>query len=297
MAGLHDLVYALRNGRLISIRQVGRGLQPDCLCPACGSPLIAKKGPIRQHHFAHKSGRACENAAETALHLLAKQVICTPGTQLALPPYTIEGRRRRGSKSQAISVTVPDVGGATIQVAAGQEECRFEGFTADALISVLSGSGRTRKELIVEIAVTNPSGKPKIRRISSAGVPAIEIDLSKFPHYEGMSVETVQQVFLEPQRVKWLFHPKQVDVRKILARKLRAQRTPFNVQQSSRSEPLKFRFQTKGGAGSSVRVRGLDAYLEERIARHGPPSAEQYRKWVDEFESRRKPWWWRGPNK
>ncbi|MGY6554569.1 MAG: competence protein CoiA family protein [Wenzhouxiangella sp.] len=297
MAGLHDLVYALRDGKLISIRQVGRGLQPDCLCPACGSPLIAKKGLIRQHHFAHKNGNSCESAAETALHLLAKQVICSPGTRLALPPYKIVGRRRRGSKSQAISETVPGVGGAIIQVAEGQEEFRFEGFTADALISVQSGSGPTRKELIVEIAVTNPCSKAKIRRIAAVGISAIEIDLREFPHYEGMSFETVLQVFLDPQRVKWLFHPKQADARKSLARKLRAQRLPFDVLRTSPSALPEFQCQTKGGAGSSVQMRALDAYLERRMALYGPPTAEQYREWVKQFESRRKPWWRRGLGK
>lgn len=297
MAGLHDLVYALRDGKLVSIRQVGRGLQPDCRCPACGSPLIARKGAIRQHHFAHKSGNSCETAAETALHLLAKQVICASGTRLALPPYKIVGRRRRGSKSQAISETVPGVGGAIIQVAEGQEERRFEGFTADALISVLSGSGHTRKELIVEIAVTNPCSKAKIRRIAAVDTPAIEIDLREFPHYEDMSPETVGQMFLEPGRVKWLFHPGQAEARKRLASRLRAQRLPFDVLRASPSALPEFQFQTKGGAGSSVQMRALDAYLERRMALYGQPTAERYREWVRQFESRRKPWWRRGLDK
>ncbi len=29
-------------------------------CPACGDPLIQKRGSINAHHFAHKSGRECD---------------------------------------------------------------------------------------------------------------------------------------------------------------------------------------------------------------------------------------------
>lgn len=297
MAGIHDLVYALRDGILVSIRQVPSGLQPDCRCPACGSPLIAKKGPIRQHHFAHVSGNSCESAAETALHLLAKQVITTPGIRISLPIYKIVGRRRRGSKSQPISETVPGVGGATILVAEGREETRFDGFTADALISVQSESRSSRKELIVEVAVTNPCSKAKIRRIAGVGIPAIEIDLREFPYDESVSFETIQKILLEPSWVNWLFHPKQVEARKNLARKLRVQRTPFDVLQAPPSPLPTYHFQTRGHTGSSVRGRGLDAFLEQRIALYGPPSAEQYREWMEQFESRKKPWWQRRPGK
>lgn len=297
MAGIHDLVYALRDGKLVSIRQVQSGLQPDCRCPACGSSLVAKKGAIRQHHFAHVSGDSCESAAETALHLLAKQAITAPGVRLFLPPHNIFARLRKGSQTQQISETVPGVGGSTIQVVEGREEVRFDGFTADALISVQAESGPSREELIVEIAVTNPCSKAKIRRIASVGIPAIEIDLREFPYDEGVSFETIQKILLEPGWVKWLFHPKQVEARKNLARKLRLQRKPFDVLQAPPSPLSTFHFQTRGYMGSSVRGRGLDAFLEQRIARYGPPSSEQYREWVEQFESRKKPWWQRRPGK
>ena len=31
-------------------------------CPYCGSPLITRKGDIRQHHFAHKATRLCSDS-------------------------------------------------------------------------------------------------------------------------------------------------------------------------------------------------------------------------------------------
>ena len=45
------------NRELISIREVSSGLT-NLVCPFCDSNLTAKKGKIKQHHFAH-SGETC----------------------------------------------------------------------------------------------------------------------------------------------------------------------------------------------------------------------------------------------
>lgn len=47
-----------------------------CFCPYCHSPLQAKcEGKKNQHHFAHISDRECKVSHESALHLLAKEII------------------------------------------------------------------------------------------------------------------------------------------------------------------------------------------------------------------------------
>ena len=64
--------YALgSSGQFISIHDVkeNSGLFS---CPSCGSRLIAKRGSIREHHFAHKGSFHC--SLETYLHLLAKRL-------------------------------------------------------------------------------------------------------------------------------------------------------------------------------------------------------------------------------
>jgi len=37
-----------------------RGIEIDCFCEVCGKPVIAKCGDIRNWHWAHKSGEACD---------------------------------------------------------------------------------------------------------------------------------------------------------------------------------------------------------------------------------------------
>ena len=68
---------ALKNGNLISIDEVEviSGKDCGCFCPVCNSPLIARKGKQRVHHFAHYNSSECENYGESMLHLLAKKII------------------------------------------------------------------------------------------------------------------------------------------------------------------------------------------------------------------------------
>ena len=72
--------YALNDrGEITSINDplVLRGLQCECTCPCCGCAMVARKGDVRRHHFAHHSEqpRECYFAFETELHILAKVLI------------------------------------------------------------------------------------------------------------------------------------------------------------------------------------------------------------------------------
>lgn len=68
------LPFAVRGDKIIHISEVESGRQPDCLCPACKTPLIARRGKLRQHHFAHDSGTNCSK--ESALHWFGKHLLC-----------------------------------------------------------------------------------------------------------------------------------------------------------------------------------------------------------------------------
>jgi hypothetical protein len=282
MAGDAQLVFALRHGHLISIDEVGRGRQADCRCPACGASLIAKKGPEVSHHFAHEGGQSCEGAVETALHLLAKHLICSPGATLSLPVYEIMSKVKRGSEARVISEAVPGVGGKTCRVDRGRQEAQFDGFRADAVISVSSGSDSVR-QMIVEIAVTNRCSKQKIRRIAATGIPAIEIDLRKFSQGASLSVAALQSHLLQPGSVKWLFHPHQVATRKRLAGRLMRYRAPFDVLKISGSSAGESGAQSVSDSGLAIRGSGLDALLERQCSKHGPPSLEDFREIQNQY--------------
>lgn len=56
-------------GELIFIEQIRRGKQPEIVCPYCQVPLIARKGDIKEHHWAH-DGETC-NAANRDSDVIA----------------------------------------------------------------------------------------------------------------------------------------------------------------------------------------------------------------------------------
>lgn len=73
-----ELAFGLRDGVQVSITDVERGAACGCVCPACGAPLIAHKGDILVHHFAHAgAGEGCGVGAETNAHLWAKQELAS----------------------------------------------------------------------------------------------------------------------------------------------------------------------------------------------------------------------------
>lgn len=64
-----------QEGRLVHIEDVPSGLECNCVCPECGTKLIARKGQKNQKHFSHINGADCAGACMTALHMLAQQII------------------------------------------------------------------------------------------------------------------------------------------------------------------------------------------------------------------------------
>lgn len=65
--------YGEREGQLLHVSEVERGLQCDCVCPVCKERLVARKGHKTHHHFAHYPGANC--SAETVLHQLGKRLL------------------------------------------------------------------------------------------------------------------------------------------------------------------------------------------------------------------------------
>lgn len=85
------LTYAVgEKGHLVHVDDVPNGEVCGCTCPECGSKLIAKnKGQHNQHHFAHVGGSDCVGAVESALHLMAKEIL-SEGKKIMLPRYPLQ---------------------------------------------------------------------------------------------------------------------------------------------------------------------------------------------------------------
>ena len=158
------MTYALKDGELIDISSVDRGLKCGCVCPSCNQPLIAKKGEKMVQHFAHKSTDECEYGYETSLHLLAKEII-SKSKKFTIPSVYVEFHSYKEKEyiSQSKEITVDRI----------ELEKSFGGIIPDIVIYC------GEKKLFVEIFVTHKIDEEKLNRIKSEDISTIEIDLSK----------------------------------------------------------------------------------------------------------------------
>ncbi|MDI1240007.1 MAG: competence protein CoiA family protein [Polaromonas sp.] len=71
-----QLTIALDGNDIIKfVGEVAKGGDCGCFCPACRSPLVAKKGRINEWHFAHESGQEHPECLVGALNLFSRLLI------------------------------------------------------------------------------------------------------------------------------------------------------------------------------------------------------------------------------
>ena len=123
------------DGALVLPREVPRGLAARCLCPECGLPVLARKGRVVRHHFAHFAATRC--TGESALHA-------------ALVRAVAASCRERGLAAET------------------EWCCRVGGSDRRFDVAVLRQDGRLR--LAYEVAVTNRKTTEFVRAVHAAGV-------------------------------------------------------------------------------------------------------------------------------
>lgn len=87
----NDLIFswAEKDGRMVHVRDVQKGLGCGCICPYCHEPLMARQGEVREHHFAHHGDNRGANLKicyMVILYKLAEQIIMTE-KRICTPSY------------------------------------------------------------------------------------------------------------------------------------------------------------------------------------------------------------------
>jgi len=163
-----DLSYGLKDGSLVFIDEVERGLECECLCPHCGGKLIARKGEKNKHHFAHYQVENCGKGVETALHLLAKQVL-----------------------QEEECIRLPD--GEDLELLTAIEiERRRLGYVSDVGAVFLE----TGEEIDIEIKVTHGIDQEKLDKVLSKHAKMMEVDLSGLFSSGELTKEEVKQAVI-----------------------------------------------------------------------------------------------------
>ena len=185
------LIYALKDGNIVSIDDVPSGKECGCVCPACGDELIARKWQKRMHHFAHRSNEDCEYGYESSLHLAAKTIL-SRSEKMVIPPVYVEFPQS-GKPKELISkergIPIDDV----------KLEKRFDDIIPDIVVD--SGD----EHFFIEIYVTHPIDDEKLKKLKEKKISTIEIDLSKIKR--DISVEELSDILLKSSdRKSWKYH-------------------------------------------------------------------------------------------
>ena len=191
----HKMHYAIKDGTFITIADALPGLKCGCTCPACGKPLVAKKGKNRIHHFAHQAGETCAHGYETSLHLVAKEILAK-AKQIVLPDLYTNIYRHNFTALEAWE---------TIRVIEKQnviiDHVDLETFSDEFIPDVTIYFGEQKVHL--EIRVSHKIDERKLEKIKKSNVSTIEIDLSKWPDY--ISYEELKELLIgNNQWKKWI---------------------------------------------------------------------------------------------
>lgn len=187
--------FGKRGNQLFDIHSVERGLACDCICPSCGSPLIANHGDQKQKYFSHSKSADCALGYETALHEMSKQILrearSIRAPELVCPIFEYRSSEKDIQVIPEQILAWPDEGLSEINIA---------DVRPDFFAKTLSG------DLIVEIAVTHRCDPIKMQKLGFLNLAAIEIDLSNLPRVSDKE-ELRKKLIDELYGKSWLTHP------------------------------------------------------------------------------------------
>lgn len=143
-------------GKNVYIDEVLNGKNCGCFCKECGGELVAKNnGKIKVHHFAHANGNDSINCSQTALHLLAKEIIAE---EKIVPSINRKGQ---------LELIHAD-------------KISLESNLGEIIPDVLAVCGE--KRIAIEIFVTHAVDNVKFGKILNQKLTTFEIDLSKIKY-------------------------------------------------------------------------------------------------------------------
>jgi len=207
-----DFAVSEATGLVVDIRDVVRGLSCRCVCPKCGRPLAARKGPRRRHHFSHLptdlQAHDCQGGPETGLHMAAKQIVA--GWESVLLPallYTANQRNHFGQECE-VSLSLPgDYFPVDFSVLPDDGDWRGD-WRPDVVLRGPKG------ELRVEIKVSHGVGERKQQKVERDGIATIEYDLSDLRAADSWNMTTLEHALrADISLVRWVYHPGAIALR------------------------------------------------------------------------------------
>lgn len=171
-----QILYGMRDGELIHVDDADRGQACNCTCYECGRPLVARKGEILAHFFAHEASEVnCNPTPESLMHSYAKEQVAKMG-RLRLPGFTVEARHQTpdGAVDSLHWRYLPTYDVDTERAVV--ESRQHAGVVPDVLISDTNSF-----LLAVEVFYRHAVDSEKLEKLKHQPFSTVEVDLSDLP--------------------------------------------------------------------------------------------------------------------
>lgn len=173
--------------QLIHIHDAIRGLACECTCFNCHEPVVARKGPTNEHHFAHVSLKeSCQISSESVLQLFAKEVVLESKGMIMPSLPDEEGEPATWWDFEEV-----------------QSEIRL-GLIRPDLVAYCK-----EEPILIEMAVTHFVDEKKQDILNTLQLKTLEVDLSPLlnPEFTVPSEAAKQWILNQTANKTWLFPP------------------------------------------------------------------------------------------
>lgn len=171
------------DGNRLFIDGARRGAADHLKCE-CGAELIARKGDVRAHHFAHASG-AARNCKEAHLNALSKFAADALKRFVEVKLPQIAGKLQTTTFAEVSPEVFGDYGG----------------------VRIARGSDNHRRELCILFKVKRGKTSPLKEKFVKSGVSAMVVDLSQFRNLPDERIATAMAFEAERSWLHNTRHP------------------------------------------------------------------------------------------
>ena len=187
------------SGNTVTIHEVSRGLECNCICLECKESLIARKGDVVSHHFAHLPDSTCNASNESVLHKAAKRLI-QEKLRIYFGSWPFERflhseilGRKRFFREHPFRVG----GSGWAHFERVEEEKDFRTPTGELVRpDLVAYTNQDEKPYcFIEMVVTHRMDDEKKKRLKRIGIPTVEIDLSPLRDLDVLTNSNKEKLF------------------------------------------------------------------------------------------------------
>ncbi|MBL4898728.1 MAG: hypothetical protein JKX76_03655 [Colwellia sp.] len=208
-----------KTGEYVFIDDVVSGLACDCECIGCGVALVARKGEVNTHYFAHEAKSVdkeiiCPFNFERAIYWMARKVI-SDADSIALPDY--EFRQNEPSHGFYYKNTVTKASINKIDSVEFIDDEIHDGFYLGGLIMITIEGHPLIMTLENGVSdTTSYTANPKLYRGKEYPHVALDVSFirSKFSELRSGYSDLIKKVVVESAIHKlWIYHPRERPIR------------------------------------------------------------------------------------